>query len=488
MRGTAVRLPEDQPSGESKVGVFSVRSHWLTGPDCRLDATFHAEDAVAARRVIEGSGFEVKALGECVAEIFMPALTVKIPFGDQNSGVPYLTQSELFMFRPTPRKYVIARKLDNPERWSVKAGWLVMSQSGTIGIVGMVTKRVEPFVISPNPIRLVPRDDVPAGYIYALLSTRFAQALVKRSQYGVSVDHILPQHLSPLPVPLLPHATQHALHDQILIAYLLRDEANALLDQADELLHSQLALPRFHESQVGYLSGDKLKAFVLKASEFAERFDASFHLPVAKTCVTQMEKGKYALVRLGVVAKPYVAPRFRRIYVAPEHGVPFLQGSHIPLMKPHGLKYLSRRAHADLSPWLIRKGWVLVTCSGVVGRVALAATALDGWAASQHIERIIPTPGRCHPGYLAAFLMTAYGQHQLTSKIYGGVVDELTEEDTAAILVPDAPMPVQERIGALVMDAFEKKEEANKLEEAAVRQLEGLIAPPRAISSDVSHD
>jgi hypothetical protein len=53
--------------------------------------------------------------------------------------------------------------------------------------------------------------------------------------------------------------------------------------------------------------------------------------------------------------------------------------------------------------------------------------------------------------------MTPYGQHQLTSKIYGGVVDELTEEDTAAIWLPDAPLEVQERIGTLVVQAFEKR-------------------------------
>jgi len=54
-------------------------------------------------------------------------------------------------------------------------------------------------------------------------------------------------------------------------------------------------------------------------------------------------------------------------------------------------------------------------------------------------------------------------------------VDELTENDTAAILVPDAPSDVQERIGALVVQAFEKKEEANQIEEHAIRALEKTI-------------
>ena len=173
-----------------------------------------------------------------------------------------------------------------------------------------------------------------------------------------------------------------------------------------------------------------------------------------------------------VAERIFIPPRFRRVYVAPKYGVPFLQGSHIPMMKPYDLKYLSRRAHPNLHKWIIREGWVLVTCSGTIGRIALVPKAIDGWAASQHIERIVPNPERAHPGYLAAFLMTPYAQHQLTSKIYGGVVDELTEDDTAAIWLPDAPLEVQSSIGELVVKAFEKKEQANKIEDEAIAWLE----------------
>jgi type I restriction enzyme S subunit len=301
---------------------------------------------------------------------------------------------------------------------------------------------------------------------------------VKSSQYGVSVEHILPQHISSLPVPLLPDDEQQTIHEQIMQAYRLRDEANDLLDKADELLHAELGLPRFDESQVPYLFGSsKPKAFIVRATELEGRLDASFHIPIAKAVIEQLRKGKYPLVRLGDVAiRIFIPPRFKRIYVSPEYGVPFLQGSHVPMIKPYDLKYLSRRAHPDLSRWIIHQGWVLVTCSGTIGRVALVPKTLDGWAASQHIERIIPNTQRCHAGYIAAFLMTPYGQHQLTSKIYGGVVDELTEEDTAAIWLPDAPLEVQRRIGTLVVQAFERKEEANAIEDRAIARLENILA------------
>jgi type I restriction enzyme S subunit len=488
MGPSRLALHEPEPVSEPKVRAVSARLAWLIDGDCRLDASFYADDVVAARRAIEDSGFDITRLSNAgvTKQVFWPARFKRVYTDDPQQGYPFLQASRALMFRPLSERWLARCKAPDPKEYFAQEGWILVTRSGVVGRCVLVGRCLARFFLSEDLIRVVPV--VPAGYLYAFLSSWMGQALMVKQEYGMTVSHLEPHHLARLPVPILPPSDQDKIHDEIVIAYSLRDEANELLDEADALLHAELGLSRFNESQVPYLSADKPKAFVIEASQFDERFDASFHLPLAKTYVAQMEKGKYPLVKLGAIAEPYLAPRFRRIYVARQYGVPFLQGSHIPLMKPYDLKYLSPRAHADLSPWLIRKGWVLVTCSGVVGRVALAASALDGWAASQHIERIIPRAGRADAGYLAAFLMTPYGQHQLTSKIYGGVVDELTEEDTASVFVPDAPMPVQERIGALVTEAFEKKEEANKVEEAAVRQLETLVAPAQTRPSAVSYE
>ena len=77
-----------------------------------------------------------------------------------------------------------------------------------------------------------------------------------------------------------------------------------------------------------------------------------------------------------------------------------------------------------------------------------------------------------HPGFLAAFLGSPFGQHQLQARIYGGVVDELTAEDTAEVLVSEVPFPAPEEIGQLVTRAFETGDLANDLEDQAIREFE----------------
>ncbi|MEM1552967.1 MAG: hypothetical protein QXH03_09925 [Candidatus Bathyarchaeia archaeon] len=484
MKANAMPIPEPvKPLAEQKVQPFSIGVRWLTDGDCRLDATFYADEAVAARRAVVESGFEIKPLGDSAvtAQLFWPSRFKRIYTSDPNEGYPFLQASEALMFRPLAERWLARSKAPNAKDYFAKEGWILVTRSGTVGRCVLVGKRLAQFFLSEDLIRIVPT--LPAGYLYAFLSSWIGQALIVKEQYGMTVTHLEPQHLARLPVPLLPDDEQQRIHEQIMQAYRLRDEANDLLDQADELLHAELGLPRFDESKVPYLrpaSGPPptpyrpLKAFAVRASELAERLDASFHIPIAKAAIGQLRKGKYPLVCLGdVAARIFIPPRFKRIYVAPKYGVPFLQGLHVPMMKPYDLKYLSRRANErHIDECLIHTGWLLVTRSGTVGRVMLVPNALDGWAASEHCLRIIPNLQRAHAGYLAAFLMTPYGQHQLMSKIYGGVVDELTADDTASVWLPDAPLEVQTRIGALVVEAFEKREKANAIENTAIAHLE----------------
>ena len=214
----------------------------------------------------------------------------------------------------------------------------------------------------------------------------------------------------------------------------------------------------------------------MSSDELGDRLDASHHVPLAASAVAKLKTGAFPLVRLKHRADDvYVAPRFARIYVEQNYGTPLLQGSHVPSMRPSDLKYISNRMTVKMDRWIIRKGMVLVTCSGTIGRTAVVSSGQDGWAASQHILRITPKTGATHPGFLSLFLATAYGQHQLNAKIYGGVVDELTAEDTEIIWIPDVPFKLQQPIGEKIVQAYEMRDQANSIEDEAIADIEAIV-------------
>lgn len=474
------------------IPVATIPAHWLYQGENRLDGEYYTAEVNAALRAVNDCGFEVQPLEKLTQPLWYPGRFKRVYAKNSENGTPFLTASEMLQFRPNSTDF-LSNNTSAVQLCKVQNGWILVTRSGTVGRCVLVGKRLAEFAVTDDAIR-VQAKQVPIGYLYAYLSSWVGQVLISKDQYGSAIKHLEPHHLASVPVPLLPEEIQMEIHAEIMRAYALRDEANELLDEADALLHEKLGLPRFDESLVPYLPEPKTprapanrpemphpKAFSIMASELADRFDASFHVPIARTAVRLLGNGNYRLQQLGQITNDIVvAPRFKRIYVPKEYGIPFLQGSHLHQMRPYDLKYLSRTKQQNLERWIIRKGWVLVTCSGTIGRVGLVSSYMDKWAASQHLLRIIPDYKQGHPGYIAVFLMTPYGQHQLTAKIYGGVVDELTEEDTRAVWIPNAPLEIQAEIGERVVQAFEKKDEANVIEESTIRRVEEMLQKGKA--------
>ena len=199
------------------------------------------------------------------------------------------------------------------------------------------------------------------------------------------------------------------------------------------------------------------------------RLDAGRYSPRLIDAINILRGSGLPLKRLAdVTEKVFIPPRFKRIYVEAEHGVPFLQGSHVVHFQPADLKYLSRSSR-KLEQWIVGCGWILVTCSGTIGRAMVCPPEWDGWAASQHILRIVPDEQKCASGYLCAFLLSPFGQAQLTASIYGAVVDELTEEQAGEILVP-MPRTARDRKLAASVDRDMKASTALKSRAVAASQ------------------
>lgn len=211
------------------------------------------------------------------------------------------------------------------------------------------------------------------------------------------------------------------------------------------------------------------------------RMDASFYNPRVAEALSALRHSGLTLKPLSEVTKRIFIPnRFKRVYVKEKHGLPFLQGSHVVHFQPADLKYVSKAAHKDIDLWIIKTGWILVTRSGTVGRVSLTSPMWNGWAASEHILRIVPDPSSgCPAGYIYAFLSSEVGQAQLTSQIYGAVVDEITEDQARSVLIPIPTTPEQKKqvedIDRAAMESMRSKDIAVKLAQQAVANISEMI-------------
>lgn len=451
---------------------FTISQEWLAKDDLRIDVSYYAQTHILARKLLADFGYKILSTEYFSERIFNPP-PIKRYFAEDHNGTPYLAPSDLFSFRLQPTKYVHEKMIKNVSDWYVKKDWILITQSGQVGIPLLSSKRLENFVVSQNLIRIIPKKNTLIGYLYAFFSTWLGNALLIKNQYGQTVEHIDPEHVSQIPIPDIPKEIQIRIHNNIIKAHNLREKARELLDYSEQQLLKELGLPNFSEG--------KEKKFIVKANEFNLRLDASYHYLKASGIIDKLKKSGLEILTLDdpTLVKIFIPPRFKRIYVKREHGIPFLQGGDILKIKPLLLKYISKRTK-NLTKWVIHEGWVLVTCSGTSGR-GLGKTALvpkiwDGWTLSQHALRIIPENNRLHPGYLATFLMCRWGYEQIIAKTYGGFIDEISEKDVKEIQIPiPSSFDIQEKIGKFTMEAFELKEKASFIENATISTLEDMI-------------
>jgi type I restriction enzyme S subunit len=466
--------------------VFTVGSAQIqNASEKRIDASFYSKEIVAAESLInrlQKNGVEISTVQKQSQDVYYPT-RFKRSYTAKGVGVPFLTPSDIFTLPLQIRKYVVAP----PDGLTTPPKSILVTRSGTVGRSTINNSFTAKCILSDDIIRVKLDNPDILGYLYVFFNTRIGKAFLTQNKYGATVKHIEPHHVKKIPLPLF-HDLIHGLNEKINEVYNLREAAQSLLFDAEDLLISELGLPQIGEENIEYFGGHKgsvVRSFEVGVSELENRLDASYHIPLARLATTIMTETESATVkRLEELAFSFVPPRFVRPYVSvPSEGIPLLQGSHMARIKPLDLRYIWSKMK-KLESYAVKKDWILVTCSGTIGRLSMVRNQWAGWTATNHLLRIVPNEGkthpqnRIHPGYLAAFLLSVYGQIQLQRLIYGGVIDEVGEAGELfndILILKPLDEQVEVRIGDLVVDAFDKRDEANEIEAAAMKLFEGEL-------------
>ncbi len=195
------------------------------------------------------------------------------------------------------------------------------------------------------------------------------------------------------------------------------------------------------------------------------RLDASHFDPKAASAIQELEKSGFELKCLSDLASVELRGQFSRIWAKDdEHGVRYLNATDLLSLfalgvPAGGTRFLSYATSTDIDRLLIREGWLLMTCSGTIGRIFYVPKRLDSWAATHDLIRIIPKESNM-VGYLHTWLATPLAQAQILSHTHGGQIDHVTDKQVAGVLVPLLPREQMERINREVMKAFHDRETA----------------------------
>jgi len=212
------------------------------------------------------------------------------------------------------------------------------------------------------------------------------------------------------------------------------------------------------------------------------RLNAAYYRPASSDLRNQIsilvEKDKSLTVSpLGDLVDDIFYPgRFKRDYTEHLHeSVPFLGGSNITELIPVTKKRVLKTS-LHYQSLALKKGWILVTRSGTTGIVSTVPDDWEGYAASEHIIRIIPNPQKLHPGYLYAYLRSEIGQKLLRDGVFGSVVDEINCSYIASIpILHPKDLSKASEIGECISKADSLRAEASRLIFNATKNIEDFV-------------
>jgi len=171
------------------------------------------------------------------------------------------------------------------------------------------------------------------------------------------------------------------------------------------------------------------------------RFDATHYDREATLAVQKLKTSGHEFKLLSDLAEIVLPVQFTRVWAkGPEHGYRYINASELITLSTLGAvekspRYLSRLTKTNVDKLIIREGWLLVTCSGTIGRVLYVSKRFDGWAATHDLIRLIPKSPNLL-GYLHTYLTSPIAQAQILGHTHGGQIDHITNHQLKTILVP----------------------------------------------------
>ncbi len=435
----------------------------------RLDAKYHCSPGVRAAEYIallKASGADPRRIaGEDGMGVVAPASRTRRVYAAQGEdAIPYLRPYDVFDYLPQPADMLSRSGSVDLERLVPEPGTLLQTCSGrNLGPLVYADRFLSRFVVSDDMLRIMIPDEVDRLYTFAFLSTSTGQALVTRRKTGGVIDHLSAADLAAIEVPFIDRALTIDVACQMRLSVDLRESARLRLDN---LITEYASASVFPEQAFPLRAG-----WTQKASSLSGRLDAAFYNPHVSRIVSAVRA--LGGVRVGDVADAFIPGRYKRYYVAPEHGRPIVSGRQLLQSKPVNLRHIAPRS-VDYTAFSLEEGMVAFGAEGRaeerISQPALIVSDRAGWLANNHVMRVRPKPG-INPGWLYLAFAVFQTQAQVKACSCGSVVDTVYPADLNEVILP----PIDNYRGDQALQCWRDFATANQYESDAISLLESAI-------------
>ncbi|WP_194863243.1 hypothetical protein [Myxococcus sp. AB036A] len=303
------------------------------------------------------------------------------------------------------------------------------------------------------------------GWIYAFLKSPQGFAMMSGSQYASVIRHIEPHHVAEQPIPLVDEKTAKSFAERVERIVELRNEAIGLTNDAERLFADAIGEPKPKASE---------HAFVVSASKAfggRRRLEASYYSPTAEAVFKRFKDWEPLSA---VTERIWWMTRFKRIYGegGGNEGFPYMSADELFSIDPPTLKRVLIDSGDNYDDYFVKRGWILMACSGQVyglnGAARLVTAHHERIFFSHDLIRIIANEKKIRPGYLVTALThPTYGRPLLIRAAYGTSIPHLDPGDVSGFPVAR----LGEKLEAQIADQAEKAAQALADADALDREL-----------------
>lgn len=448
----------------------------------RFDGSYHLSDGVQIRRTISASPYPLSKVGSAANRIFIGNRVKRVYVKSDEAGVPFMSSSDILYADVNKVKRVSKKYTDSLEEMKLEAGWILISRSGTIGNCAYTNKQHAQKLASEDVIRISPNDILRKGYLYAYLASRYGHSLLTQGTFGAVIQHIEPEFVANIPIPVMPDDFQALVDHNIQTASNLREEAARLIAVAESELKDAAYLKDLTVEDYDYFGprNDQRQVSTNNVN-IKDIGTVTFNAFCHSRRINQLRSRIQNSVQIKDVllgGDTFSTGSFPRVEVKEGNGIMLINQSDIFDTIVKG-KWISKRK-INLDNNLVSYGEVLVAGVGTLGenetfcRALFANEDLVGQLISGEFIRM-----KCNEkmpsGYLYSWLNSDYGFRLIRSTHSGTKLCRPIPSLFLQIPVPVIDSAKMEEIDQMVRLAFTKRHQANNLEKEAIKMVEAEI-------------
>ena len=165
-------------------------------------------------------------LENAVEKIFYPGRFKRNYINYRDGAIPFFGGSDILQLKAQTNKW-IAPTHPKIQDLAVKKDWVLITRSGSTGIVSMVPEAWNGFAMSEHIIRIVPnKTKLSPYYLMGFLRSAYCQEIIAKGVFGSVIDEIDPNFLGKIKIPI-PKSKQllNQINHNIFLAEEARNQA-----------------------------------------------------------------------------------------------------------------------------------------------------------------------------------------------------------------------------------------------------------------------